>query len=781
MAGKFNSLRDPARRPSRESTGRDGYRLRFEALEQRWMPSTTPLIGQVDDFQDGTTQNWTNGPVANPVNVLGGPGGASDRFLQVSSGTFGGGPRLVVFNDTQWIGNYVAAGMTAIEMDLKNFTASAEAIRIALRTSSGGSTTPGYSSTTAFALPPDNAWHHAVFSLDSGSLTGINSPPPLSTFLTAVGDCRILQAAAGPALIGDFGNFQVGVDNITADGQPQLSFQQSTVSLPEGNAGTTPFVFTVTLSSVSGATVTYATADGTATVADADYMATSGTLTFAPGVTTQAITVLVNGDTLFEADETFTVNLSNPTNAALYGASATGTIQNDDPVPSLSFVPQTVSHLEGNSGTTPFVFTVSLSAASGQTATVNFTTADGTATIADNDYIGTSGTLSFAPGETAQLITVLVNGDTAIEQNENFVVNLASAVNANITTPQATGTIVTDDATIVGRFLFYHNSARYDTTGNPQTPLPFSDDNAIATDKSAYIPNGTASTFANLSSYDKGINGIMVDLMGAGAPMSITLANILNDFTFKMGNNNSPGLWTAAPLPIAVAVRSGAGSSGSDRVELIWADGSIQQQWLEVAVKATADTGLVANDVFFFGNEIGSTGASNTATVAKVSSLDVTGAQTHGASLKANIPLTNIYDFNKDGQVSSFDVTDAQTHGTSNKTGLQLISIAAGGPFAPVVAAATAGGDSGTSSALTSTATNPKTPAIPPWIVNRLTHLDLNRIDLNSGPIVKYLEHLARDNTAKSRAILVKADPVAEPLNLDDTLLDSLLVKLGLE
>ncbi|MBI3837506.1 MAG: SUMF1/EgtB/PvdO family nonheme iron enzyme [Planctomycetia bacterium] len=237
-------------------------------------------------------------------------------------------------------------------------------------------------------------------------------------------------------------------------------------------------------------------------------------------------------------------------------------------------------------------------------------------------------------------------------------------------------------STVVGRFLFYDNSPAYDTTGSVQSPLPYSDDNAIATDKSAYIANGSAATFANVSSYSKGINGIMVDLQGGGAHTSIALANILNDFTFKVGNNSSPSTWANAPNPIAVTVRTnmdptnnGADTvSGADRVELIWANGAITQQWLEVTVLATADTGLSADDVFFYGNEIGDTGASNTATVAKVTSLDITGAQTHGASLKANIPITNVYDFNKDGQVNSSDLTIAQTHGTSNKNGLQLFT-----------------------------------------------------------------------------------------------------------
>jgi DNA polymerase IIIc chi subunit len=197
---------------------------------------------------------------------------------------------------------------------------------------------------------------------------------------------------------------------------------------------------------VSGQTVTvaYATTNGTATTADADYVAASGTLTFAPGVTTQPVNVTVNGDVKNEANETFTVNLSGPVNATVSDAQGTGTITNDDAMPSLSI--NDVSVTEGNSGTTTAGFTVSLSAASGQTVTVAYATADGTATTADGDYVAASGTLTFAPGVTTQPINVTVNGDTRNEANETFTVNLSGPVNAMVSDAQGTGTITNDDA-----------------------------------------------------------------------------------------------------------------------------------------------------------------------------------------------------------------------------------------------------------------------------------------------------------------------------------------------
>src|SRR5258708_7976777 len=120
-----------------------------------------------------------------------------------------------------------------------------------------------------------------------------------------------------------------------------------------------------------------------------------------------------------------------------------GTINDNDGGPSISL--NDVSVTEGDSSTTPANFTVSLSAASGFTVTVNYATADNTAN-AGSDYQSTSGTLTFNPGDTAKPVTVLVNGDATFEPNESFFVNLTSPTNATISDAQGKGTITNDDA-----------------------------------------------------------------------------------------------------------------------------------------------------------------------------------------------------------------------------------------------------------------------------------------------------------------------------------------------
>lgn len=230
------------------------------------------------------------------------------------------------------------------------------------------------------------------------------------------------------------------------EAQNQLTIAD--LSVTEGDSGTTDAVFTVTLAPASSQSVTvnYATDGGTA-VANDDFDTTGGLLTFDPGQTTQTITVAVNGDTDDEPDETFTVTLSSASNADIIDGTAIGTIIDDDGLSSLTITDQTVD--EGDNGTITAIFTVSLSPATSDTVTVNYTTANSTAVVGE-DYEMASGQLTFDPNETSQTIEVTVNGDDTDEgMSEAFVVNLSGATNANIVDSQGTGTITDDDTAII--------------------------------------------------------------------------------------------------------------------------------------------------------------------------------------------------------------------------------------------------------------------------------------------------------------------------------------------
>jgi chitinase len=151
--------------------------------------------------------------------------------------------------------------------------------------------------------------------------------------------------------------------------------------------------------------------------------------------------VSVIGDRVGELNETFVVNLSQAVGGIIIGdGQGVGTIVDDEPRIGIS----DVSRLEGNSGTTAFTFTVTLSVASGAPVTVNFATVNGSAT-SGQDYIAQSGTLTFAPGETSKTITIAVKGDRKKETNETFFIDLSGEVGALNLDGWAVGTILDDD------------------------------------------------------------------------------------------------------------------------------------------------------------------------------------------------------------------------------------------------------------------------------------------------------------------------------------------------
>lgn len=240
-------------------------------------------------------------------------------------------------------------------------------------------------------------------------------------------------------------------NDVVLNGVPRLSVSDVTVT--EGNNGTTNAIFTIALSSPSNqiVAVDFSTEDGTAT-AGSDYQPRSGTRLFNPGQLTQTVTVPINGDTTGEADETFFLSLSDPTSGVLTDGTGIATIVNDDGPPvtaSLSVNSPTIT--EGDTGTTNMVFTVTLSAASTQTVTVDYITSDGSA-MNPADYQAVSGTLIFNPGQTTRTITVPVVGDTLPETSETLFVNLMNASNTTIQTTQGTGTITDNDASGVLQF-----------------------------------------------------------------------------------------------------------------------------------------------------------------------------------------------------------------------------------------------------------------------------------------------------------------------------------------
>ena len=350
-------------------------------------------------------------------------------------------------------------------------------------------------------------------------------------------------------------------------------------------------------------------------------------------------------------------------------------------------------------------------------------------------------------------VTVEVQDGTSLSDTKTFHVDVAEAVQ------------------VVGRHVFYNDSAFDGSASNNA-----GDDAAIPSNKTAYLPGDGQMVLANITNFTKGLNGIMVDLTVGSADHTTINAS---DFVFKVGENNSPNTWTTLTATPTISVRTGAGTSGSDRVDITWADNAIQDQYLEVQVLATAHTGLnptfgtisgnAVGDIFFFGNLRGETASTTPASFARIFASDGAAIQANGTSV--NVGINSFLDVDRSNAViSAGDRAALLPLGTK---ALVRISIGTAGPFAPEGNV----GDVGIASALAGTATtSPVTNgtsvvSLPPGIANRLEKPVSNR-----GQIAAFFQHLAEAENSSRRSArgLGHWSPFEVDVDLDDELLEIL-------
>jgi uncharacterized repeat protein (TIGR01451 family) len=199
--------------------------------------------------------------------------------------------------------------------------------------------------------------------------------------------------------------------------------------------------------------VTANTSDGSAT-APADYISTTTTLFFAPGVVTQAFTVAVIGDQLPEGDEFLNLVLSSASGGVAIGPIATARLNILDDDTGYNFSAATYSVIEPDFGSVNVAITVNRTGFINATSTVDYATFDGTATggiFFGVDYLSATGTLAFAVGQTNATFTVTILGDTAVENNETINLALSNPSTNTFLGPQATAVItILDNDTSVG-------------------------------------------------------------------------------------------------------------------------------------------------------------------------------------------------------------------------------------------------------------------------------------------------------------------------------------------
>jgi len=246
---------------------------------------------------------------------------------------------------------------------------------------------------------------------------------------------------------------------------------------------------------------------------------------------------------------------------------------------------------------------------------------------------------------------------------------------------------------IAGRYVFYNNSF-YDSAASACNTLvgqTCGDNTAIATDKAALNPGGTATT-ANYISFNKSINGLMIDVTPGGGCSPLPAGPLAaSNFEFKIANSANINSYVAAAAPLSFDVTPGGGTGGSDRIVIIWANNAIPNtRWLRTVVKSNANGGsidLAADNVFYYGVAIGES-MTPSATRAIVNSTDEIDARNHPHnSLPANrVPVaTNStyavanapdakYDYDKSSTVSSTDEIIARNNPTNSLNGLLLMN-----------------------------------------------------------------------------------------------------------
>ncbi len=305
----------------------------------------------------------------------------------------------------------------------------------------------------------DATWIHRKFPGDSWDTPGgdyeaavsASTDVGLTGFHTWTDEGMVNDVAAWLADPGsNFGWILIGDENATfaarrfdsrengnADNRPKLTIEYEEVatttisispaSVQEGNEGSSSIQFEVSLSETPTETVTvqYTTQDGDA-IAGEDYAAESDTLTFDPGVDQLSIEIEVFGDVTTESDESFNVTFEQATNAEIDIASAAGTIENDDPVPTLLVEAMGFPEDEQTANAS-----VSISNPSAFPIQVNYSTANETAEAGD-DYADQSGVIEFAPGETTQSLALSIMDDDRSEGSETFRVDFDSPVNVSI-------------------------------------------------------------------------------------------------------------------------------------------------------------------------------------------------------------------------------------------------------------------------------------------------------------------------------------------------------------
>jgi len=501
---------------------------------------------------------------------------------------------------------------------------------VALTNSSSVATTYSYSlgAGTSTAAATDYAAPSFTNGVTYDNATGlITVPAGVTSFRVSVPTTGDVLDEANETVQLSVGG-RTGTGTIT-DNDPTPSLAINDVSVDE-NAGTA--TFTVSLSAASGrpVSVNFGTSNGSATTAGGDYTAQTGTLTFAPGVTSQSVTINIGNDTIFESAETFNVNLSAATNATIADSRGVATITDNDTAPTVTAVSD-ASIIEGGS----LVYTVDLSNASSALRSYAYTLGGGTA--ATNDY-GTptfsngvslsGGQLRVPAGVTSFTVTLPTTNDTVLEANETVRLTVGGTSGG--------GTILDNDDVLTSDSVTIPEDTS--ATGNVLT----NDVIASGTTVTSFTVSGVSSSFT--AGNTASITGVGTLTIGSNGDYTFTPVTNYNGsvpiatYTTSTGNSNTLSI-TVDPVNDAPVNTVPATLAATEDVPLPISglfvndvDGNLATTQLSVV------SGVL--NVLLYGGATISAGGNNTAT------LTLSGSQADINTTLATLSYSSVSNFN---------------------------------------------------------------------------------------------------------------------------------------
>jgi len=404
---------------------------------------------------------------------------------------------------------------------------------------------------------------------------------------------------------------------------PSLTINDVTVN---ESAGTATLQICASTAGSSPITVTYTTGNGTA-LAGSDYTATTATATIPAGQTCVNVSIPIINDTTPEPTETFTVNLTNPTNATIADPQGVVTIiDNDTVTPSLTINDVTVNESAGTA-----TLQICASTAGSSPITVTYTTGNGTA-LAGSDYTATTATATIPAGQTCVNVSIPIINDTTPEPTETFTVNLTNPTNATIADPQGVVTIIDNDTTLpklsINSVTVNENagnatlqicadafsSSPITVTYTTANGTAISGTDYTATTATATIPAGQTCVSINIPIIDdttpeptetftvnlSNPNGATI-LTGQG-----TVTILDNDTTGSCDNVTNPGSGGSyqgqcGPYTPATIVEIAAPFGGSGTFEYVWQSSANNWLWTDIpgANSATYSPGQISSSTFY--------------------------------------------------------------------------------------------------------------------------------------------------------------------------------------